>query len=506
MFRIFFAILFICQVALAIAQQPHPCGTHDHMDEWYLRYTADPSSFPQERNTMLYIPVTVHMVGTDNGTGFYPTGEMLESLCRVNLDYDSAGMYFFIEGDIRYINNTGFYAHSDIVDGANYMFQYNVPNTMNSYVVADAAGNCGYNMKFAGNIMAAGCMDGHTWAHEIGHYFNVQHPFLGWEGKVYNPAVPTPLFVYYDYTNFWDTLWGNDTTIIDTAEVEFVDRSNCLTSADRLCDTQADYIAQRWTCNGQQQSSVLQTDPNGTTFRSDGRLIMSYSDDVCQQYFSADQISLMRAYLQNERANLLANQNPFRQPITVSPTGIYPAPNAVIPGGGATFRWNSVPGATHYVLQVARNSTGSLLQEIVTTDTFFVSSYNFTTLPANWRYLWRVKPFNQGYFCADYTANSFFTAQTQTGINQPLTDTYIKVYPNPVTAKQALNLEIESSSEEPITISLYNALGQLAYGETFRMDAPKTTLQIDTNALSSGIYLLQVKVGNSQQVQRVVVH
>ena len=114
----------------------------------------------------------------------------------------------------------------------------------------------------------------------MGHNLSIQHPFLGWEGNTFDYSLPTPTEVYYDYTYFQDTLIL-DTLIIDTAFVELMDGSNCTFAADGFCDTPPDYLSNRWQCKPDSQSIILQKDPNGVDFYSDGINFMSYAFNVC---------------------------------------------------------------------------------------------------------------------------------------------------------------------------------------------------------------------------------
>ena len=67
-----------------------------------------------------------------------------------------------------------------------------------------------------------------------------------------------------------------------------------MSPATAFCDTSPDYLNFRWSCNEDSESYQLQTDPDGVNFRSDGTLIMSYSNDECANRFSEEQISAMQ--------------------------------------------------------------------------------------------------------------------------------------------------------------------------------------------------------------------
>ena len=55
------------------AQQWHPCGTPPYKSEWLKTYQKNPAAFANHsrNDTVIYAPITLHIVGLDNGTGLY---------------------------------------------------------------------------------------------------------------------------------------------------------------------------------------------------------------------------------------------------------------------------------------------------------------------------------------------------------------------------------------------------------------------------------------------------
>jgi len=121
------------------------CGVQMGRSEWLQKYQSSPELYRKGSDTVLYVPLTIHIVGDDNGNGYFSRGALLRALCRLNQDYEQAKIHFFVEGDIRYINNSAYYNHETVLKGAEMMFANNVANTLNCYFVNDPAGNCGYN-------------------------------------------------------------------------------------------------------------------------------------------------------------------------------------------------------------------------------------------------------------------------------------------------------------------------------------------------------------------------
>ncbi|MEM9992373.1 MAG: metalloprotease, partial [Bacteroidota bacterium] len=298
---------------------PKPCGTVTGRSAWLKKYQQHPERFAKNDTTLFQIPLTIHNIGTNVGTGYFKNNALLDALCTLDKDFAPVDMNFYLENPIRRIPNSDYYTHDDILEGADMMFANNLAHTLNCYFVSDPAGNCGYNLPYAGIAMNKSCAkpDDHTFAHEVGHAFKLPHPFLGWEGGIgydnsiehdYDDAAPERVLLNYTY--FKDTLI-RDTLIIDTVWVENAARTNCHFAGDGFCDTEADYLNYRWNCNNEGQSSVEQTDPTGEKFTSEASLIMSYSSDECANRFTPEQIAAMRANLLDTKSDWLYNQTPM---------------------------------------------------------------------------------------------------------------------------------------------------------------------------------------------------
>lgn len=473
-----------------------PCGTVSHIDAWLKKYLASPESFPESSDT-LWVGMQLHLLAKDDGSGRFGTAQLLDALHRLNLDFAPSNIRFYCKNDWNQINNTGWYQHDSLTQGIAMMFANNVPDLLNAYFVAKAAGNCGYNLPYAGVAMMHGCTgpSDHTWSHEIGHALSLQHPFIGWEGKTYNPNNPTPDTLTYDYTHFHST---PDTIVpapLDTALVEYVDGSNCGIAADRICDSGPDYLSQRWDCNSQGLSTVEQKDPSGATFRSDGTLFMSYANDNCQTRFTPEQIQIMRARLQTAKAAWLAPAAP--EPIiTGTSTLISPINFAQATASSTLLTWTSVPGATHYLVQVSKVSGYGITDfEAVVTDTFALTSQ----LTPNWNYFWRVRPYN----CisvAPFTANGRFTAKTVDV--QSADEAGWRVYPTLLAPGQPVLLEIpENWIGQAADFRVFDTGGRLMWQQALSLESQRQVLRLPSENWPVGVYnvLCSGKMGAFRQ-------
>ena len=65
-------------------------------------------AFPKT-DEILYIPLTIHLVGTDEGEAYFQIQDLLDQICSINQTFAAADIQFFLEGEVNYINNTEWY-------------------------------------------------------------------------------------------------------------------------------------------------------------------------------------------------------------------------------------------------------------------------------------------------------------------------------------------------------------------------------------------------------------
>ncbi|MEE9438260.1 MAG: T9SS type A sorting domain-containing protein [Saprospiraceae bacterium] len=483
-----------------------PCGTAPQKSEWLKNYQKDPQHFALRSGEILWVPLSITIVGQDSGKGYLSERVVHEALCTLNTDYSDAEIQFYIANPLRYLNNSLYFNNSNVLIGAEMMFANNLENMINIYFVGSAAGFCGYNLPYAGIAISANCVGSgdHTWAHELGHNLSLPHPFLGWEGGIShdgsigtNYNISAPEKVQYDYTYFQDTLIL-DTMIIDTAYVEKMDGSNCEYAADGFCDTAPDYLYSRWQCdinNG--ESEQEQTDPNGVKFKSDGSLFMSYALDHCSNRFSQEQIAAMRANLIDEKSHLLGNEivpdlvNDDEVEVTV------PEKDQDIYFENVFIEWEPVENATAYSIQLALTPTYGLtvFDTIVYDNSFIIQKLKFP----NKMHYFRIKGFNEYHFCSDFhAAGNFFASEDPLSIREKQLSLITIA---PTVLKKGDHLTVSNPNKEDIDIVVSDIHGTIIIKKT--SNAITTTMP--TNELTSGIYLVSFINEKTIKTKKIII-
>lgn len=482
----------------------HPCGSPAVKSEWLKKYQLHPEAYETSRNEIIYVPLAVNLVAENSGAKMMADVALQLALCVLNEDFEQANIHFYLGREVRYIRDSRYAEHETVLQGAQMMFEYDEEDMINCYFMSDAAGNCGYNLPFAGMCVSTNCAGegDHTWAHEMGHQLALPHPFLGWEGGVswdgsvsHNFDNPAPERVTYNYTFFKDTLIL-DTLIIDTAYVERVDGSNCAFAADGFCDTAPDYLASRWGCDSDNLSPTEQTDPDGVKFVSDGSLIMSYALDNCSSRFTDDQIAAMRAKLMDDKANVLGGEDP-QEPVTAallldpSPTDL----ELVFPED-IELSWTPVANATKYLVQLSfLESFGvPVYDTIVSESQVTIAELRFPTRD----HFWRVKAFNDYEFCSDWLNGwgSFSPNESVNTVDASVVDW--KVYPTMLQGGATLHIDAEEVDGQ-LSLNIMTSTGRAVYSEQM------SARQVDLSQLAAGIYFVNLKDDKHQITQKIVI-
>lgn len=263
----------------------------------------------------LPVPLAMHVVRRNNGTGGLPQGFIDECVADATVAFASANISFYQTGPTQFINSDALYTIDDLTETNTLRQMQVVPDAINVYFVGDAY-YCGISSftfsAVQGIVMNNLCTpltgDHGTFPHEVGHYFDLFHTH--------------------------ETAMG----------VECVARTNCTTAGDLLCDTPADpNLIGRVNGSCAFTGGVDNPCNHDPPYSPDPRNYMSYAPQRCTMDFTNGQDSRALATLINQRPNLygaastrwvdFAYSGPengsFAQPFNTFAEGV-----AAVPAGG----------------------------------------------------------------------------------------------------------------------------------------------------------------------------
>lgn len=492
-----FSLFFLLFGGTILAQDLAPCGTDLGISSWLRDFQSRIHSTPRTEG-IIYAPLQIHILGTDNGSGYFSYNSAMRAFCELNDDFVPSEIQFYLAGPVNYIDNTEYYDHESFSTGRDMMLENNVPNAINCYIVESPAGNCGYYSPGPDAIaLSKSCVQpgDNTWAHEVGHYLSLPHPFYGWEYRDEN--------IPHDFDDpapeYWTAGWGTDYF------VEKMDGSNCEFAADGFCDTAPDYLDYRWTCNIDGVSAVTQHDPNGVPFTSSGDLFMSYSNDFCATRFSDDQTAAMRANMEEQRPNLISApplDNSIVIPEQETTTVLSPDSEVIVETASVLLEWEAVPNATHYLVQVNPFSIFSIVfnQYIIDEPRLI-----FENLQANKTFYWRIKPLNNYYTCSDFMEPNTFETGLISSTSDLLPGEQLRIYPNPASKSNSTQLEVVSNTSENANWQVLNTTGQVLKAGQFETISSLQRIDLPTKNLSPGLYIIQVQLGDRQAIRKLII-
>lgn len=490
--RFLFPVVLFLSGNAAFGQTPDNfCGTRGITPwfEWYCKsrnVLADGGG----DTSWLYVPMTLQITGTNNGTGHFNLEMAINAVDNMNRQFAPARIRFYLmPGDpFRYLNNSSWHVH-DYTGGADLINNNRLPDRLNAFVVQDPAGNCGYSWLDA-IVLGKGCSgNGNTtWAHEAGHHLSLPHPFFGWEGETFNYANPAP-----------QQIGGHD--------VEKTDGSNCYNSGDFFCDTRPDYLNYRWSCNQDRESTAIQHDPDGVPFRSDASLIMGYASDECASRFTPEQITAMRDNIMLEHNAYIQITEPLQEISDNDPvTLISPIDTAYVQYNDATFSWNPVPNASLYTVEIA-------LHEDMLARYVSATVYNTTTLkvtggiPNNKLLYWTVRPYSEWDLSKQLAPQQVgvFRTKNLSATNELEQVLLAELSPNPVAAGEVAKLLLSSDDNLDAAMTITDGAGRRCYVENIQLQPGENLIDVPTSQLTAGLYFVTIQNELGTIIKRLAV-
>jgi hypothetical protein len=486
--------LFTNQPSLVWSQTAPSCGndlTAFYQIQGRYRANLQALSSKGQPETGLYIPLVFHLVANDQGAGRVAEHQVLHLFCALQEVFAPYQMQFYLkDGGLRYADNTAIFQNHHFTGSKAQMQTLADSAAVNLFILNNADPNGTPNSSVVGYydgirdwiVIRRSVVDpeNYTTAHEIGHFFSLVHPHLGWDAEPWNPAVHGPV--------------APALAPGSGLPVEKMDGSNCATAGDMLCDTPPDYnFAIFWNDGCEYDGDAR--DPDSLLVDPDESLIMSYFPDDCRAIFSPEQTNLMHADLASPPRQHLefqlfdsAAMVIADEPVLLSPIGV------AIPPESVAFTWQATPKASHYLLEWDRLPGFNLEKNaVVLSDTFFQAP---ASLLSEKTYYWRVTPFNEIFTCAPTgTAQSFET--TAPSSIREMARPVVRIFPNPAPAQGLIRITgLPHPAEE---IQIYDGLGRLRW-ET---GLTEPFIAFSLPDLEPGCYFFHISTSKNSYISRL---
>lgn len=499
-------LLLFCSFGIFAQHQLGICGnTYEDQMSQIERYLANKkvakTISAQSRNVTTYIPLQFHIATRNDGSGAVQFDDLLEQFCHLNNQFSEFDVGFFQSAPPIVINSDVIFSNHATTSAQFTMRRERNREALNVWLVDDATPSAtievgiilGYYDPINDWIVMRRNQispTNNTLAHEIGHFFSLFHPHLGWDSQPYEMSIH-----------------GNPVTATTPGggSTELVDRSNCETAGDMLCDTPPDYnFALLW--NGCNFTPNIQ-DPNGDAVDPDESLIMSYFDDDCTSRFTDSQVGMMLADIASPSRNFLRINDyvPLAEVITETPRLLAPIGDAVTSTFNKVFlQWEPVTGADSYLVEVDRSSSFNIdnFKFITTSTTFLVDNL----LDADRNYRWRVTPLNASYTCAPPSETVRFRTGLSTSVSDISSIDNWEIRPNLISGNQTIFLSVNAEETFDATINVYNLSGQLVQSVVNQQfPTGNSTLAIETRGLARGIYLVSLENQQGVSNKKLVV-
>lgn len=506
--RLLFTVLGVLIVNGLFAQQfLGKCGTtipqQNMFTDALLKNIEESSRYLDVRNNATaYVPIKFHIVTLDDGSEGVSKVSILYFLCKLNTNYKSLNIQFYIKGDFHQLADSKIY--NDPMDNnvVAKMVNNKDPKALNLFITGSSGepGVLGFYQPTGDYVVLPKSEINsftHTGSHEIGHFFSLRHTFYGWEGCPYFDAgISNPM---------------TQTYVPCSGEfIEWANRSNCKTSADLLCDTPSDFnFGYGWpNCK---PFDKLVIDKNLDTVRPMQNNYMGYFFDCVNYEFTQDQKAVMLADYNSSRRAFLRSVSYTPPSDTVGKifAPVFPINGqTVLNTAPVTLEWEVVPGATRYFLEYSYTAS---FNERVTT--FVETNTNSYTIPANIlrdakTYYYRITPFNEYATCTQKLTNSiasFYSSSSAAVKGIEMVSNWL-VSPTLLTEGGQLNSSLIAVKPFSGRLNLVNAYG-VVIGKQQRKDfvVGSNNWNIETSNLQPGIYFVCLQTTEGIITRRILI-
>ena len=84
-----FGFVLICLGFSSFGQKENlsPCGSPTVKSQWLKNYQKNPDSYQKRNGEILWVPMAVTLVGTNEGLDFISTPALIEAFCTLNQEH-----------------------------------------------------------------------------------------------------------------------------------------------------------------------------------------------------------------------------------------------------------------------------------------------------------------------------------------------------------------------------------------------------------------------------------
>ena len=499
MSRLFFVL--ICSLFFHFSQA-QICGTPQEPLLERIELNKK-SMLIHQRGAVKYVPVTFLLVANSSGSGRVQISAVLDQLCNLNKQYADQEVIFYID-TLKFFDNDAVYETPASTAAKIQMRLRKDPNSVNIYITNQAdSGNGGPGVTLAyydptddwivsrkDQISASS----KTLAHEVGHFFSLPHPHAGWD------CFPYTVEDYGNPVNKDFTLQcgGGGGSIL----IELQDGSNCSSAGDKICDTPPDYNIGLVFDPGCDENTIVK-DKKGQLITPLVQNYMSYYSDCSEYSFTPTQKNMMNTdFFTGRRTYIRLPYIPNLDSVEAPVEYITPVNGELTPGfTNILLDWEDTPGATNYLVMIARNATFTLnVETFLTTESQLI----INELPLQ-IYHWRVFPYNESQTCAGFSPTQNFKVSAGTSVNEIADiDTYV-LSPNPANNHESAFLTLTSTREFEGTLSVTDASGSVFSHNKITVVSGESHHEIVTATLPSGIYFITLNSIKGRLVEKLLI-
>jgi Secretion system C-terminal sorting domain len=451
------------------------------------------------RSLVTYVPVRIHLVADDDGTNRVSEGRALDMLCILNEEFEEADIQFYLKDGFSYVDNSILNNHTGFdtnpIPVWNEAAPYKSDQAINIFVakhVDEPDPGAGTTLAYYSPyndcifINKGVVYSRSVLPHEMGHFFGLLHPFLGFED---GPFCEGQLNV--------------DSPGCVNGIIENQSGSNCETAGDMICDTPPDYFF--GFCSSECVFDGLVFDCEGNQVFTMENNMMSFFSNCADYEFTQTQKDLMLIDLFSpERDYVNPGITPNLEFITGQPEIVGPDPGDVLPYNALYFSWDSIAGATHYFLEIDEfsNFGENAYRVIVDTTEAFVVNWGEPTT----NYYWHVRGFNEYRTCTFYSdISTFQTGNFTSDVKQITAIQNWSVQPNPLDENTLLLVSVSATTAFAGQLRIQSVSGKSLLEKEVSIAAGSNILEIPTIDLPKGVYFVSIQNVEGLMTKKLVI-